>query len=283
MLLSHVGFEGDKEIAKACPWLDLIVGGHSHTQLTAAEPLHNGVLITQNAMRLPQATHITLLVDSTGKVVAKGADYIDVLHYPKKNVVLEGMVDAFAQNPAFKRVLARMETPFVTTWEVGSMVCDAFRHKAGADVGLCNYRGVRVESLPAGDFTVYNALQIDPFDNAIALLTLTGEQLEQLIIDNSRMETYHFPHISGLKAVLTIDKDNPLAIKKISLRTSDGKRLDPKRTYLVATNTYLVATSKIIDPSTVRILNVQTTDAIMEYMEQQGTVSYQGDPRITLR
>ena len=40
ILLSHVGYEGDIKMAQAFPWLDLIIGGHTHHQLTADEPLY---------------------------------------------------------------------------------------------------------------------------------------------------------------------------------------------------------------------------------------------------
>ena len=62
ILLSHIGYEDDIRMTKAFPWIDLIVGGHTHTQLTEDEPLHNDILITQNKNKLPKATHITLTV-----------------------------------------------------------------------------------------------------------------------------------------------------------------------------------------------------------------------------
>lgn len=70
ILLSHLGYEDDIEMAEAYPWIDLIIGGHSHTQLTDNEPLHNGVLITQNKNKLQKVTHITLTIKN-GKVRSK--------------------------------------------------------------------------------------------------------------------------------------------------------------------------------------------------------------------
>ena len=83
ILLSHAGYQTDIEIAERFPWLDLIIGGHTHKQLTADEPLHNGVLITQNKNRLPMCTHITLTLNN-GKVVDKKAEYIDIKKFPNK-------------------------------------------------------------------------------------------------------------------------------------------------------------------------------------------------------
>ena len=101
ILLSHVGYEGDIEMAEYFPWLDLIIGGHTHTQLTADEPLHNGVLITQNKNRLPKVTHITLTLNN-GKLTDKKAEYIDVKTFSHKNKEVEAMANYFCDGPSLK-------------------------------------------------------------------------------------------------------------------------------------------------------------------------------------
>lgn len=44
--LTHIGYGNDKILAERCPEIDVIIGGHSHTQLETAETV-NGVLIAQ--------------------------------------------------------------------------------------------------------------------------------------------------------------------------------------------------------------------------------------------
>ena len=90
ILLSHLGYEDDVEVAKRYPWIDLIIGGHTHTQLKGNEK-PNGVLITQNKNKFGRVTYTTLTVDS-GRVVDKRAEYIDVKKYPKKSKLVESMV-----------------------------------------------------------------------------------------------------------------------------------------------------------------------------------------------
>ena len=101
ILLSHIGYEGDIKMAERFPWLDLIIGGHTHTQLTAEEPLHNGVLITQNENRLPKVTHITLTFNN-GELTDKKAEYIDVKTFSHKNKEVEAMVNYFCDGPSLK-------------------------------------------------------------------------------------------------------------------------------------------------------------------------------------
>ena len=61
ILLSHCGFEDDMDLAQANPWLDVIIGGHSHTLIENPSET-NGVLITQSGSHLKYATLVKLKV-----------------------------------------------------------------------------------------------------------------------------------------------------------------------------------------------------------------------------
>lgn len=274
ILLSHVGYPDEILLAEQCPWLDLIIGGHTHRQLSEEEPLHNGVLLTQNRNGLSQATHITLTIDS-GHVVGKKADYIMIGSRKKKNQVVEAMVRTFNENPDFKRVLARAETPFELRNEVGSMVCDALMSETGADIALINYRGIRVRRLPAGGITVNDALEIDPFGNNAVLTTMTGAELERFLLDYSRMNVYQFPHLSGMSADLLVDKNDLSNILKVKLLGPDGKPFNKKKTYRIVTNTYVIAKGGKYAPKAEEVLEKTTSDMVMSYLQKQKTVSYQ--------
>ena len=274
ILLSHVGYEGDIEIAKACPWLDLIIGGHSHKQLTGKERV-NGILITQNRNKLPRVTHTTLTVDS-GRVVSKQAEYISVKNFSKKNKVVESMVQHFSDNPEFRRVLAQAEAPFTSDEQLAIMVCEAYCSESDADIGIENHGGVRIDYLPDGDITVLNVLEMEPFSNSAVELTLTGEELRQLLWSYCRGTIWHFPYMSGLVCELTPDPANPKKLKNFRMLTPNGEPFNMKRTYRVVTNSYVAATSKTLREDQKHDLNWQTQDIIMHYLESQGKVNYQG-------
>ena len=281
ILLSHVGYSDDVKMAEAYPWLDLILGGHTHKQLTADEPLHNGVLVTQNRNLLRYVTYVTLTVDS-GRVIDKRAQYFDLRKIKKKNKLVQEMVRFFSDNPVFQEVLARAVTPFKSIDEIGCMVCDAFLDGTGADISIENRRGIRADSLAAGDITVLDALHIDPFGNQAVVLKLTGDELFQLLQSYSRMSTTHFPHLGGLHAELTIDPSDGKSIRKFKLTLPDGRELNRKKTYLVATNSYVAASSDV-DMEGIHYTHLQTSDLIMEFLEKQKSVNYQGVSRITYK
>ena len=279
ILLSHLGYPDDQEMAKAFPWFDLIIGGHTHTQLKGNE-VENGILITQNKNKFGRVTYITLTVDS-GKVVDKKAEYIDIKKYPKRNKVVQAVVDQFSDNPAFRRVVAIADTPFEAREELGCMMCDAYMAECHADLAVENPGGVRIDSHPAGDITVLDVLEMDPFDNHAVVLELTGEELVTMMRTYCSDKLYSFPFVGGFKCELTTERNNPGKIKSVKLLTLDGKKLNMKKKYRVATNSYVPATSKIPEGSD-HMLNVQTTDLLIRYLEREKTVNYKGVRRLTI-
>ena len=279
ILLSHVGYQGDLLIAEQCPWIDAIIGGHSHRQLAETEPLHNGVLVTQNRNLLGRAVHVTLTVDS-GHVASKSVDYLNVVSFRRPNKVAEAMVRDFSGNPFFQRVLTRAETPFDTRNEIGTMVCDALMSETGADVAIMNYRGIRINKLPAGDITVRSALEIDPYGSNAVVMTMRGDELEQFIINYGHMNVYKFPHLGGLQADLTLEQKGSNDITAVKLKAADGGKFNRRKTYRVVTNSYVISTNKQPLKAKPTVLNTTTSDIIMRYLEQQPSVSYQGKGRL---
>lgn len=278
ILLSHIGYEDDVELSKDVPWIDLIIGGHTHTQLDGGE-IHNGVLITQNENRLKKVTHTTLVVDN-GKVVEKKAENINVRTWPKKNKVVADMVQNFSDNPEFHRQLTVAEAPFNGYEELGCMVCDAFIGETGADVAIQNTGGIRYEEKAAGPITVSDILQLDPFGNEAVELMLTGDELRKMLIACGESDGYGFPRIGGIKCDVTYEKGDPQHIKDLKVYTLDGKKLNMKKTYRVVTSSYVVSICDSPRKDQGHSLNRQTADLIINYLEKQPSVNYQGMRRV---
>lgn len=278
VFLSHNGYETEREMPNAFPWVDVIIGGHSHTQLDGGEMI-NGVLVTQNANKMGKVTHITIKLED-GKIVGKSAENIDLTKCSSKNMVVAELVRFFNDNEAFQRVLAQATTPFESYEELGCLMCDAFYKETGADVGIENFGGVRYENHPAGDITVNDVLRLDPFRNDAVLLELTGEELQQMLIACHDNDDNNFPYVGGIRCEVYYDKADSTRISKLQLLTLEGDKLDLKKKYKVVTNSYVVAISTSPRKDQGRSLNRETTDLIMKYLEHEGYVSYQGERRV---
>lgn len=284
ILLSHVGYQADIEMAGRFPWLDLIIGGHTHTQLTAEEPLHNGVLITQNKNKLTTVTHITLTVNK-GKVTDKKAEYIDVRTFPNSNKLVAAMVEHFSDDPFFKRVVAQAETPFKIKDQMTYMLCDALLTEGQGDICIMNNGGTRIDSLSAGNITVHDILAMDPFYNEAVISLVTGEDIVNIITTYSRGSLYHLPRVSGIICEVVVDKDDPKKdrLKSIHLKTLDGKDFDIHRTYRLVTSSYMATVCKQYFNSSTHSLNMLTSDMLTQFLEKKGIVNYEGVNRLMIK
>ena len=141
-------------------------------------------------------------------------------------------------------------------------------------------KGIRINRLKAGDITVRNAFEIDPYGSNIATLTMRGDELEQFLIGYGQMNTYKFPHLGGMRADLTVDYEGSNDIVGVKLMALDGKRFDRRKTYRVVTNTYVLATNKTPLSATPTTLNMTTSDAILDFLSRQPSVNYQGKSKL---
>ncbi len=278
ILLTHIGYDDDVALAPQFPWADLIIGGHSHTQLNGGE-MHDGLLITQNVNRLKKVTHTTLVLEQ-GRVVEKRAENIDLRQHQGQNRVVANMVQFFSDNPSFRRVLTQVVTPFTCEAELGAMMADAFMAETGADVGIQNAGGVRFGQFAPGPFTVSDVLRLDPFGNDAVMLELTGEELRQMLLACAANDGYGFPFVSGISCKLQRDAKDPELIKKLTLTTPEGKKFDLKRRYKVITSSYVASIADSPRQDQGHSINRKTADLIISYLEKLTSVSYEGVRRI---
>ena len=273
LLLSHMGYEDDVKLSAELPWVDLIVGGHSHTQLNGGE-IHNGLLITQNVNRLARVTHITLTLEN-GKVVDKKAENIAIKGVKNENKVVAKLTDYFLNNPAFDEILATNDAPVTTYEELGCLMTDAYLKAANADISLQNYGGVRYDTLSVRGISVKDVLQLDPFQNNLVEMTVTGNEFIDILKMCFVNDQCRFPLISGATAEYVLDPAQQ-KVTKIVLYGADGKKLNLKKTYRVVTNNYVQAITPTNRKDEGQSLGIGTAEAIMQFLKEIGHVNYQG-------
>ena len=279
VLLTHVGYEVDLELAKAFPYYDLIVSSHSHTQLEGGE-LHNGVLITQNGYQLPRVTLTTIEVED-GKVVSKRAENIFIEKTTPRGDAAQALLNHFKSSPEMERQIGTFATNISTYDELGVMMCDAWREELGCDIAFENYGGVRYDVFPAGPITVKDILNLDPFLNTAVVMTLTGKELSDMLIACFKADRNRFPITSGCTAVVTYTDSQKTDIKKLELFTQDGKKLDMKKKYRVMTNNYVASICDSPRNDQGERGTDTTSDLIIRWLEKMKTVDYQGRSSFT--
>ncbi len=118
--------------------------------------------------------------------------------------------------------------------ELGSFLADSLRALSKADIALMNPGGLRAD-LPAGRLNYGAVYEVIPFDNAVAVLDVTGEQLERLLTAAFGSKKGVF-QVSGLEVKLG---RCPTPDRLRSFMLPGGKKVDPARRYRVAMPDFL--------------------------------------------
>ena len=279
ILLSHCGYEADQEWADRFPFLDVIIGGHSHTKLEG-NTFRGEVLITQAENNLHYAT-LTKIHLSDGQIVRKESELIDVRAASQEQELVTAMLTFFSHNEALEQVLTQVEADFTSYEELGCLMADAYRYESGADIALVNAGGVGCERRPKGPMTGADVLALDPFGNESQLYQLTGKEIEQLLIECRAADGCGAPYVSGITYRLIGDKADSTRIKGLYIYDVNGRKLNRKNRYTVMVSSYVAAICPLLKQKPTQRLYTKTADLIIRYLSKQPTINYQGTSRMT--
>ena len=236
VILSHLG-AGDDDLARELD-VDAILGGHVHS-------------------RRNEVVADTLLVRPgvNGEAVAEvdlgPATPTATLHEPDGADPAPGLADALAERMAaadLDETVDVVDEPIERTGDVvhggecrvGNFVADAFRWALDADVGLSNAGGLRQGDAFAGDVTKADLISLIPFEEPVALASVTGAELHDVFremaapdVDFGEEDWWH-GHVSNVRVVW--DDEAELILEA----TVGGEPIDPDARYTVAVSEYLL-------------------------------------------
>ena len=275
-LLSHCGYEEDRETAEQFPQLTAIFGGHSHTRV-AEKQLVNGVMVTQAEAKVKFVT-LSTFTFLDGKLVDKDMQLLSIKEFPKRNAEVQAMVDEYNSNDYFRTVVTNNLTPIESYESLGCLMTDAIRKISGADIGFQNPGGVRFDTLSARPVTLKDIFALDPFDNEIIAFSLSGQEILNLM--KSCFITDGGPiYCSGCSYSYKVDDKGEMTDIKVKLE--NGKPLDLNAKYNVVMNSYM---STVFDyehedegQSTFRSSN----EMMLEYLAEHPEIDYGKTSRVT--
>ncbi|MFO3717037.1 bifunctional UDP-sugar hydrolase/5'-nucleotidase [Anaerococcus sp. ENR1011] len=297
--ISHLG--EDKEsvetstmIAENVEGIDLIVDGHSHTELQNGRYVGN-TLIAQAKAHGYFIGDVTLLLDKNNKVVAKNAslkpysrmkylhankdtlDQIEAVTNENKKVLDQKVGETKVDLIGARDMVRTSET------NLGDFVTDAMIKATGADVAITNGGGIR-ESIAAGNITKGDVLTVFPFTNFAVTLEVKGSVIKDALehgLSEAPNSAGKFPQIGGM--VVKYDATKP-AGQRVSEITIKGEAYDPEKTYTLVTNDFMA-----IGGDGYEMLKDQTKlaeyELISEIFEnairEAGTINPESDSRLT--
>ncbi|MGL5913438.1 MAG: bifunctional metallophosphatase/5'-nucleotidase [Bacteroidales bacterium] len=276
--ITHQGEQYDSILAMNQPYIDLIVGGHTHTLLDTGMRV-NGVLITQ-AGKYAQYINKTRLRFNHGLLTSKTTETIDVATLTARDTVMSRKIANFNANPTLNKVVGSLTHSMIGKFNIGNFFCDIVRAKIKADIVLQNVMGIRIDSFSKGDITPKMLYNADPFANEIILFEMTAALLREFIISNYS----HFKKldlcVSGIHYHISTNKQKAF----VDIRLPDGSALMPNKIYKVAMNSYMAESytlpNKIGKSTNLHITNVGAT---LEYLQSNPKVAWHEEKRATLR
>jgi len=246
VVLSHLGFDADKELAEKVSGIDVIVGGHSHTVVTNPVVVR-GVIITQAGYNGIYLGVLEIKIQPETNII---------LGYTRENelkTVFAGPENKFDEKVAqivdkynsqlkeeFAKVVGETLVDLVRNYNeesnVGNVICDAMREAVSADIAFQNSGGIRTD-IQKGPITMELVYTLLPFDNVLVTMDLTGKQILQLLEQSATLQKGILQQ-SGLK--VKYDMTKPVGQRVVEVFVGD-KPLELDKVYKVVTNDFLAA------------------------------------------
>jgi 5'-nucleotidase len=273
-------------LQKLDPDVDVVVSGHTHQFTNAFVKNAAGVdvLVTQAFSTGTAYADIDLVVDRrTQDVIAKSARIVTTYADTGPGLVHDVAVDrilraADAAAAPIGNVIVGVATAGVIDMRnaegespLGDLVADSQRAAVHADFAFVNPGGIRDE-LRAGVVTYGALFSILPFGNPVRKITLTGQQIYDLL--NRQWGGSHdggsvILQVSGLS--YTWDSAVPEGgVRVTDVRVAGGQPLSRTRKYSVAVNEYLLSGGDgfpVLDQTADRVAGPVDVDALAAYVK----------------
>ena len=276
--VTHIGYDdnpaydNDLTLAVEVPGIDVIVGGHSHTQLDKPVVISKDkdgkvkdpTVIVQAYQYSEFLGTVDVEFDENGKVIGQAGELIklaDKKEDPEAAVMLaaySGRIDKLKNKSTGATATNALDNPRdggdvskpsvrKNETELGNLIADGMLDKAkefnkDAVIALQNGGGIRA-GIDQGDITLGDILTVLPFGNTLATMKLTGKEIIEALehsVSQAPSESGGFLHVSGMK--FTYDSSKPAGerVETVKVKGKDGSYadLDQTKEYVVATNAF---------------------------------------------
>ncbi|WP_217275576.1 bifunctional metallophosphatase/5'-nucleotidase [Niallia circulans] len=274
--VTHIGYDSnpdfgnDLQLAKYVDGIDVIVGGHSHTQLdepTVIKTDENGVekdptLIVQAYQYAQYLGKLAVEFDENGVVSGHEGQLINASQKeadPEAAAILAPYKDKITQLSTQESgaiALKTLANPRLgegstvsvraNETELGNLVTDAMLAKAKEKypktvIAFQNGGGIRA-AINEGPITIGEIIAVLPFGNDPVVLELTGAEIKQILeqsVSQAPAENGGFLHIAGMKYSYDSTKDSGSRVVSMYVNINgEFQEIQPDQRYLVTTNNF---------------------------------------------
>ena len=220
IVLSHCGVKEDERIAKNVDYIDLIIGGHSHSELFEPIIIENSnrkTYIVQAGSYGKYIGHIKLNIEN------KQIKDFQYKIYPTINAIINPDKKAYNVISKYIQELDKYSSKIIGRSEVtmdkknkdpnlnlGTFITNILAYYSNSDVAFYNSGGIR-DTLRAGNLTYGNIFDILPFENTLVRFKMSGKDLIDLLnnMDNKKTKLHYNDDLVCENGIWKI-KGNPI-------------------------------------------------------------------------
>ena len=295
----HMGLDKSSEftskrIAAETEGIDLIIDGHSHTELP--EGLIVGeTLIVQTGCYSHYLGQVKLNLRD-GKIISKEAQLLNAAEVSKIAPIPDKKIEKLNNNLEERNkrfwgeVLAESNKEFTAErkfvrrqeTEIGDLIANALHWKSGADIAIMNCGGIRA-GLPSGKITRGNVLEIMPFGNYIQKFEISGKNVRVMLeyaVSQYPEEFKGFLAVSGMKFSFDPSQPSGQRVKDIFI---GSELLDENKIYTLAAPDFIFSGGDGYEMlKDLKMIDAYGMDSevLAEYLSKFGTDKIEGG-RIT--
>ena len=281
IVVAHEGAECDRDFTRCTgpmvDWAksvthkpDLIVAGHSHRLVRWVE---NGIPIVEAASYSTRYGVVDLMKDSTGThawIRDFPTTFVDrVTPTPQITALVERYRKEIG--PQVSRVIATFAERVARTGAdspLGNLIADVYRASANAQIGFLNNGGIRTAELPAGPVTWGHLYSLQPFENRMMRLTMTGAQIKNVLEQAVGGEAPAM-HISGMTVTYNPSAPRGSRVQRIVL--SNGEEVRPDGNYTAGVPDFLAQAGdgyRGFAGAKVEDAGVRDLEAMIQYLQK---------------
>ncbi|MBW6441528.1 bifunctional metallophosphatase/5'-nucleotidase [Patescibacteria group bacterium] len=301
VLLTHIGFESDKELAKMLDpeWgVDMIIGGHSHTFLEKPEEINN-ILIAQAGVGSDQIGRFDIVVDDdTNSIVDYKWELIPIdNNLAEPDMELKKFINSFKEEVdrkystiviKFSQKLTHPVREEETT--LGNLISDAFAEVSQCDVMLVGSGSIRTKEL-GPIVTLKDFKACFPYDDSLNRFKITGYQLKDIFnhvmrVENRDGEGECYQVNSRVIAVYN-EKEKVLESLKI-----DGVEVADDSFYTICIQGYHlsnckdylnISEEKLLEAGQNKVVSTSASEVLEEWLRNNQNVSRQIEGRLVYK
>lgn len=241
--LTHIGVDEDMKLAEACPKIDIIVGGHSHTALAPPLKVRDTVIVQAGAYAKFVGQLDLEAVD--GKISRYEGRLITLAKDTAEDPGIASVIKEYQSrlDSSLQTVIGRTDVDLEGTrsairsgreTNLGKLIAYNMAVNSMADVALINGGAIRA-GIPAGPITLNHIYTVLPFGDTVVRIGLLGEDLEAVLRRNVALEAGSGAKLQTFGLTYHVEQGD-VKIEKVG-----SKAFNRAATYHVATNDFLAA------------------------------------------